>query len=89
MYYILLAITWYNLFIWLRYILDIENNMRDEKYIYWDYMHSLQHIAITGITLAISIAMLFWVNSDYHIVVYFFYNVWLNFIIFPHLISEK
>lgn len=89
MYYILLAITWYNIFIGMKYIIEIERNMREEKYIYKNYMHSLQHIAITGMTLAVSIAMLFGVNSDYHILVYFFYNVGLVTTVYPHLISEK
>lgn len=89
MFYILLTITAYNLFIGMKYLLQIEKNMRDEKYIYNDHMHSLQHIAIFGITAVLAIAMIFWVHSDYDLVVSMFYNASLTFIIYPHLISEE
>ena len=89
MYYILLAITAYNLFIGFRYIIRLENMFKNGRYIYGDYMHSLQHIATVWITAVISVSMTFWVVSDYTMLIYLIYNASLSFIIYPHLISEE
>lgn len=89
MYYILLSITAYNVWIAFRYMRLLEVQMMKERYIYDDHMHSLQHIAITGITITISIAMLFGVASNYTLLIYIVYNVALAFIIYPHLIWEE
>lgn len=63
--------------------------MRKEKYIYGDPMHSLQHIAIAGMTILLSIAMLFGVVSDYTLLIYIVYNWSLAFIVYPHLTWEE
>jgi hypothetical protein len=89
MYSILILITAYNLFIALRYIRKLEIEMSQENYIYWDHMHSLQHISITWMSIILSIAMLFGVHSDYTMLIYLVYNASLSFIIYPHLIWEK
>ena len=86
MIYILLSLTAYNLFVAFRYILSLEKDIDNEKYIYGDPMHSLQHIAIAGITVTLSVAMLFGVVSDYTLLIYLVYNSSLAFIIYPHLI---
>jgi len=89
MFYILTAITAYNVWIAFRYMRLLEVQIMKERYIYDDHMHSLQHIAITGITITLSIAMLFGVVSDYTLLIYLVYNWALAFIIYPHLIWEE
>lgn len=74
MFYILTAITAYNVWIAFRYMRLLEVQIMKERYIYDDHMHSLQHIAITGITITLSIAMLFGVVSDYTLLIYLVYN---------------
>lgn len=89
MYYILSTITAYNIWIAFKYIRELETNMHQENYIYGDHIHSLQHIAITGMTAIISISMLFWVVSDYTMLIYIVYNASLAFMVYPHLTSEE
>lgn len=89
MYYILLTITTYNFWVAFKYIRKLELSMKDDDFIYDDHMHSLQHIAITWMTSLLSIAMLFWVVSDYTLLIYIVYNVSLAFIIYPHLTWEE
>ena len=89
MYYVLLSITAYNSWIAFSYIRLLEVQMMKERYIYDDHMHSLQHIAITGMTILLSIGMLFGVASDYTLLIYLVYNGALAFIIYPHLIWEE
>ncbi len=89
MYYVLTTLTAYNLWIAFKYIRSLELDMHKEKYIYWDHMHSLQHIAITGMTAMLSVAMLFWVVSDYTMLIYIVYNATLTFIVYPHLTWEE
>jgi len=59
MYTVLVLITAYNLWIALSYIAILERRIRKDCFIYGDHMHSLQHIAIVGMTATISVAMLF------------------------------
>lgn len=89
MYYLLSIITIINLFRAVIYIWQLNKNINKWEFIYWDYMHSLQHIAISGITATLSIAMLFWVVSDYTLLIYLVYNASVMFIIYPHITSES
>jgi hypothetical protein len=89
MFYFLLLITSYNAFISSRYILKLKKDHSQGKYIYKDEMHTLQHIAIAGITTVLSIAMLFWSCSEYTELIYVLYNLSILFIIYPHLKSEE
>lgn len=89
MYYILLAFTSYNLYVWLKYMCKLEKDLYNSIYIYGDYMHSLQHIAMTWFSLTLSIAMLFGVVTDYTLLIYLMYNAFITFIVLPHLISEE
>lgn len=88
MYYILIFITTYNLYHAFMYMYQLEKDMKKGKYVMNDEYHSLQHIAITGITTTISVAMLFWDPSGFEILVHVIYNASLTFIIYPHLKSE-
>lgn len=89
MYYVLIIITAYNLFVAIRYIRKLEIWLNQENYVFWDHMHSLQHISIVGMTAMMSVAMLFGVVSDYTLLVYIVYNATLSFIVYPHLFSEE
>lgn len=89
MFYILLLITAFNIYTAIHYIMKLEKEYRNKVYIYSDAMHSLQHIAITGMSMILSISMLFGDCSSYTELVYIFYNASLAFIIYPHLQSEE
>ena len=89
MYTVLVLISAYNFWLAFSYIALLESRMRKGNYIYGDHMHSLQHIAITGMSSVLSVAMLFWVLSDYTMLIYIVYNASLTFIVYPHLTSEE
>ena len=89
MYQILALITAYSLFVACRYIYRLEQGMKNETHIMWDSLHTLQHIAIVGMSAILSIAMLFWDQSAYEALTHIFYNATLIFIVYPHLTSEK
>lgn len=89
MYYVLTTITAYNIWIAFKYIRRLELWMQNADFIYDDHMHSLQHIAITWMTILISVAMLFWVVTDYTLLIYIVYNWALAFIVYPHLTWEE
>lgn len=89
MYQTLVLITAYSLFIACRYIYRLGQDTESETHIMWDSLHTLQHIAIVGMSAILSIAMLFWDQSGYEILTHIFYNATLIFIVYPHLTSEK
>jgi hypothetical protein len=59
MYTFLIIITAYNLFVGFRYIWTLEKELKKDRAIYGDSLHSLQHIAVVGILLMLAVAKLF------------------------------
>ncbi len=67
-------------------IMDLYNDIQQDIYIQGSELHSLQHLAIFGGCMLLSIVMFInWSLLLEHI----FFNLFCIFIIFPHLISER
>lgn len=91
--FIIFIFTVVNVFTWVKYLYNLHTDLNNNIFIYGDKLHSLQHFAIVGSLMLLSVVMCIESIWDISLPVQFlehlFYNLACILIVYPHLISEK